>query len=123
MNKDNLKHMKDALNVNRSNLAYNITQKADAELVLNKLRVFPQVESDRMRMKLGPDLVWWYNQSWRYIANPERSFDMKMDQCIKNCLEKLGSDWYEDGTVWDHPILFSMICSDCSWAPLIYHCL
>jgi hypothetical protein len=38
MNKDNLRHMQNALDKNRSDLAYNITQKAGAELVLNVLR-------------------------------------------------------------------------------------
>jgi hypothetical protein len=102
MNKDNLKHMRDALRVNISDIAYNSTQKAGAELVLNILHqdVFQQVESDRMKLNLGPHVVSWYNDSWRYIANPERSFDMKMDQCIKICLTKLGSAVYEDGTLY-----------------------
>jgi hypothetical protein len=98
MNKDNLKHMQDALKVNRSDLAYNITQKAGAELVLNVLRqdVRDSESMETIKMGLGANIANWYNEVWLYIATPKSPFDMKMDMCIKNCVEKLRTDWFFD---------------------------
>lgn len=48
MNKDNLTHMQNALDGRRSDLAYNITQRAGAELVLHVLR-----EDERRDMHLS----------------------------------------------------------------------
>jgi hypothetical protein len=100
MNKDNLRHMQNALDKNRSDLAYNITQKAGAELVLNVLRqdVLHPYMRDNIEEFLGGNIANWYNEVWLYIATPKRPFDLKMDMCIKNCAEKLRTDsyWYPD---------------------------
>ena len=45
---------------------------------------------------MGGNIAKWYNEVWLYIATPKRPFDLKMDMCIKNCAEKLRTDWYWD---------------------------
>jgi hypothetical protein len=87
MNNDNLNHIQKALEVNRSDLAYNITQKAGAELVLDILRqdVCDPNERDNIQTYLGATIATWYNEVWVDIATPRHPFDMKMDMCIKNC--------------------------------------
>jgi hypothetical protein len=98
MNNDNLMHMQNALDKNRSDLAYNITQKAGAELVLNVLRqkVWDSEVKDNIENVLGQKIANWYNEVWLYIATPKRPFDRKMDMYIKNCVEKLRTDWFFD---------------------------
>jgi hypothetical protein len=101
MNNDNLNHIQTALEVKRSDLAYNITQKAGAELVLDILRqdVWDPNERDNIQTYLGATIATWYNEVWVDIATPLRPFDMKMDMCIKNCMEKLRTDWHYDPSI------------------------
>jgi hypothetical protein len=98
MNKDNLRRMKNALDERRSDLAYNITQRAGAELVLHVLRedVWHWSKKDGFEDKLGQKIVEWYNEVWVDIATPKNPFDMKMDMYIRNIMEKLRTEWYYD---------------------------
>ena len=72
MNKDNLTHMRNALDERRSDLAYNITQRAGAELVLHVLRedVWHWSKKDDFEDRLRQKIVEWYNEVWVDIATP-----------------------------------------------------
>ena len=54
---------------------------------------------------LGQKIVEWYNEVWVYIATPKNPFDLKMDIYIKNCTEKLRTDWYYDPDIAPPPDL------------------